>query len=89
MPRSAAARHRRKDKKQQDPRWIRGGWSCVSAISSSAMYFGQAVGTAAGAAVLAGVAGPFAYSALALISIPLFVVSIAVSLLADRKTSAA
>jgi predicted MFS family arabinose efflux permease len=55
------------------------------AMNSSAMYFGQAVGTAAGAAVLAGVAGPFAYPALALISIPLFVASILVSLLADRK----
>jgi predicted MFS family arabinose efflux permease len=55
------------------------------AMNSSAMYFGQAVGTAAGAAVLAGVAGPFAYTALALISVPLFVVSIVVSLLADRR----
>jgi predicted MFS family arabinose efflux permease len=55
------------------------------AMNSSAMYFGQAVGTAAGAAVIAGVAGPFAYTALALISIPLFVISIAVSVLADRK----
>lgn len=55
------------------------------AMNSSAMYFGQAVGTAAGAAVLAGIAGPSAYPALALISIPLFVVSIVVSLLADRK----
>ena len=55
------------------------------AMNSSAMYLGQAVGTAAGAAVLAGVAGPFAYTALALISIPLFIASIAVSLLADRK----
>ena len=59
------------------------------AMNSSAMYFGQAVGTAAGAAVLAGIAGASAYTALAFISIPLFVVSIAVSLLADRKTSAA
>ena len=89
MLRSAAARHRRKDKKQQDPRWIRGCWSCVSAISSSAMYFGQAVGTAAGAAILAGVAGPFAYTALAVISIPLFVISIAVSLLAERRKAGA
>ncbi len=59
------------------------------AMNSSAMYFGQAVGTAAGAAVLAGVAGPFAYSALALISIPLFIASIVVSLLADRKKAGA
>jgi len=58
------------------------------AMNSSAMYFGQAVGTAAGAAVIAGSAGPFAYSALALISVPLFIASIAVSLLADRKTNA-
>jgi predicted MFS family arabinose efflux permease len=58
------------------------------AMNSSAMYFGQAVGTAAGAAVIAGVAGPSAYTALALISVPLFLVSIVVSLLADRKTSA-
>ncbi len=56
------------------------------AMNSSAMYFGQAVGTAAGAAVLAGIAGASAYTALAFISIPLFVVSIAVSLLAERKT---
>jgi hypothetical protein len=40
------------------------------------------------AAVATGVAGPFAYTALALISIPLFIAAIAVSLLADRKTSA-
>ena len=59
------------------------------AMNSSAMYFGQAVGTAAGAAVLAGVAGPSAYTALAFISIPLFVVSIAVSLFAERKQGAA
>ena len=58
------------------------------AMNSSAMYLGQAVGTAAGAAVLAGVAGPSAYTALALISIPLFIASISVSLLADRKTGA-
>ena len=54
------------------------------AMNSSAMYFGQAVGTAAGAAILAGVAGPSAYTALALISVPLFIVSIVVSLLAER-----
>jgi predicted MFS family arabinose efflux permease len=59
------------------------------AMNTSAMYLGQAVGTAAGAAVLAGVAGPFAYTALALISIPLFVGSIAASLLADRKRASA
>ncbi len=53
------------------------------------MHFGQAVGTAAGAAVLAGVAGAFAYTALPLISIPLFIASIAVSLLADRKKTRA
>ena len=58
------------------------------AMNSSAMYFGQAVGTAAGAAVIAGVAGPAAYTALAAISIPLFVISIVVSLLADRKKGA-
>ena len=54
------------------------------AMNSSAMYFGQAVGTAAGAALIAGLAGPSAYTALALISIPLFIVSIVVSLLAER-----
>ncbi|MBC8008329.1 MAG: MFS transporter [Prolixibacteraceae bacterium] len=59
------------------------------AMNSSAMYFGQAVGTAAGAAVLAGVAGPSAYPALALISVPLFVASIVVSVLADRKKTGA
>ena len=59
------------------------------AMNSSAMYFGQAVGTAAGAAVLAGVAGASAYTALAFISVPLFVLSIVVSLLADRKTPTA
>ncbi|MEO8103361.1 MAG: MFS transporter [Betaproteobacteria bacterium] len=55
------------------------------AMNSSAMYFGQAVGTAAGAAVLAGFASPFAYTALAFISVPLFIVSIAVSVRAERK----
>jgi predicted MFS family arabinose efflux permease len=58
------------------------------AMNSSAMYFGQAVGTAAGAAVIAGVAGEFAYTALALISIPLFIASIAVSLFVERKKAA-
>ena len=58
-------------------------------MNSSAMYFGQAVGTAAGAAVIAGVAGASAYTALAFISVPLFVLSIVVSLLADRKTRTA
>jgi predicted MFS family arabinose efflux permease len=58
------------------------------AMNSSAMYFGQAVGTAAGAAVIAGVAGPSSYTALAAISIPLFIASIVVSLLADRKKGA-
>jgi hypothetical protein len=54
------------------------------------MYFGQAAGTAAGAAVIAGVAGPAAYTALALISVPLFIISIIVSVLAERtKTVAA
>lgn len=55
------------------------------AMNSSAMYFGQAVGTASGAALLAGVAAPGAYTALAAISIPLFVASILISLLADRR----
>jgi predicted MFS family arabinose efflux permease len=55
------------------------------AMNSSAMYFGQAAGTAAGAAALAGIAGPFAYTALAFISIPLFVASIAVSVFAERR----
>ena len=41
------------------------------------------------AAVAAGVAGPFAYSGLALISIPLFIASVAVSLRADRKKAGA
>ena len=58
------------------------------AMNSSAMYFGQAVGTAAGAAVIAGVAGAFAYTALALISIPLFIASIAVSWFVERKIGA-
>ena len=58
------------------------------AMNSSAMYFGQAVGTAAGAAVIAGIAGAPAYTALAFISVPLFVVSIAVSLIADRERGA-
>jgi len=58
------------------------------AMNSSAMYFGQAAGTAAGAAVIAGVAGPSAYTALALISVPLFIGSIAVSMIADRRVIA-
>jgi predicted MFS family arabinose efflux permease len=55
------------------------------AMNTSAIYFGQAVGTAAGGAFLAGIAGAGAYPALAYISIPLFVASILISLLADRS----
>jgi predicted MFS family arabinose efflux permease len=55
------------------------------ALNSSAIYLGQAGGTAAGAAMLATFAGPSTYTALAAISIPLFIVSIALSLAIDRK----
>lgn len=55
------------------------------AMNSSAMYFGQAVGTASGGALLAGMAGPGAYTALAFLSVPLFVFSIVLSLFAERN----
>jgi predicted MFS family arabinose efflux permease len=55
------------------------------AMNSSAMYFGQAVGTASGAALLAGIGGPAAYTALVALSIPLFIASIVMSLLVERK----
>lgn len=58
------------------------------AMNSSAMYFGQAVGTASGAALLAGIGGPGAYTALAALSIPLFIASIVMSLIVERKTTA-
>jgi hypothetical protein len=51
------------------------------------MYFGQAAGTASGGALLAGMAGPGAYTALAFISIPLFVFSIVLSLFAERNNA--
>ena len=58
------------------------------AMNSSAMYFGQAAGTASGAALLAGFGGPAAYTALVALSIPLFIASIAMSLLVERKKAA-
>lgn len=59
------------------------------AMNTSAMYFGQAVGTAAGAALLAGIGGPGAYTALVALSIPLFIASIVMSLVVERKKAAA
>lgn len=59
------------------------------AMNSSAMYFGQAVGTASGAALLAGIGGPVGYTWLVALSIPLFLGSIVMSLLVERKNSAA
>jgi len=59
------------------------------AMNSSAMYFGQAVGTASGAALLAGIGGPGAYTALVALSIPLFIASIVMSLIVERKKAAA
>jgi MFS transporter, DHA1 family, inner membrane transport protein len=55
------------------------------ALNTSAMYFGQAFGTAGGAALLAAVAAPAGYTWLAAISVPLFAVSIALSVAIDRK----
>jgi hypothetical protein len=49
------------------------------------MYFGQAFGTAAGAALLGAVGTPAGYTWLVAISIPLFALSIALSLAIDRK----
>jgi predicted MFS family arabinose efflux permease len=59
------------------------------AMNSSAMYFGQAAGTASGAALLAGIGGPGAYTALVALSIPLFIASILMSLIVERKKAAA
>lgn len=59
------------------------------AMNSSAMYFGQATGTASGAALLAGIGGPVAYTALVALSIPLFIASIVMSLLVERKKAGA
>ncbi len=59
------------------------------AMNTSAMYFGQAVGTAAGAALLAGIGGPGAYTALVALSIPLFIASIVMSLVVERKKAVA
>ncbi|HEX7812524.1 MAG TPA: MFS transporter [Burkholderiales bacterium] len=59
------------------------------AMNTSAMYFGQAVGTASGAALLAGIGGPVAYTWLVALSIPLFLASIVMSLLVERKKTSA
>jgi predicted MFS family arabinose efflux permease len=55
------------------------------ALNTSGMYFGQAFGTAAGAALLGAVGTPAGYTWLVAISIPLFALSIALSLAIDRK----
>jgi predicted MFS family arabinose efflux permease len=55
------------------------------ALNTSGMYFGQAFGTAAGAALLGAVGAPAGYTWLAAISVPLFVLSIALSVAVDRK----
>jgi predicted MFS family arabinose efflux permease len=55
------------------------------ALNTSGMYFGQAFGTAAGAALLGAVGTPAGYTWLVAISIPLFALSIALSLAVDRK----
>ena len=59
------------------------------ALNWSSNHFRQAIGTVAGAAILAGVAVPSAYPPQALVSIALFVVSIVVSLRAKRKEAGA
>lgn len=55
------------------------------ALNTSGMYFGQAFGTAGGAALLAAAPVPAGYTWLAAISIPLFALSIALSLWIDRR----
>lgn len=55
------------------------------AMNSSAIYLGQAVGTAAGGALLAHAAGTAGYAELALISIPLFVASLVASHFAGKR----
>lgn len=55
------------------------------ALNSSSIYLGQALGTAAGAAVLAASGGTEGYARLALAALPLFVAAIAVSHWADRR----
>ncbi|HZP91870.1 MAG TPA: MFS transporter [Burkholderiales bacterium] len=54
------------------------------AMNSSAIYLGQALGTAAGGALLAGGAGR--YADLAWLSIPVFVLAIVLSLVAERES---
>ena len=53
-------------------------------MNSSALYLGQALGTAVGGLVLTNVAGVAGYAALAWVSVPLFVVAIGASLLLAR-----
>ena len=55
------------------------------ALNSSALYLGQAVGPVIGGVMLATVPGVQAYQLLAAVSVPLFVVAIALSALLSRR----
>jgi predicted MFS family arabinose efflux permease len=55
------------------------------ALNSSALYLGQAFGPAIGGLVLARVEGVAAYQALVVVSVPLFVAAITVSVLTTRR----
>lgn len=59
------------------------------ALNSSSIYLGQALGTAAGAAVLAASSGTDGYARLALASLPMFIAAIAVSRWSERHRRAA
>ena len=55
------------------------------ALNTSAVYLGHAVGAAAGGALLVGVLGPSAFAGLTVLSVPLFLLAIGLSIYAARR----
>src|SRR5882757_6332876 len=59
------------------------------ALNSSATYLGQAIGTAIAGVIIANVSGAAAYASLALLSVPLLIAAIGVSLLVSLRARVA
>jgi len=55
------------------------------ALNSSATYLGQATGTAIAGVIIANLSGAAAYASLALLSVPLLIAAIALSLLVSLR----
>jgi len=59
------------------------------ALNSSATYLGQAIGTAIAGVIIANLSGAAAYASLALLSVPLLIAAIGLSLLASLRARVA